>query len=166
MELVALLLHEVIHFQAAENPQVTSKLLRIASLRREVYEKGVGDEIVELVNNPPHYMPIDIEKEALEMCKTRIPAGERYVKGWHVAKINRKGMEQERIIILTDQSFITMGYDFHSKKIDKGAGKTHRLSELMCIDIGKVCCWKPISLVQEFHIILIVFLSHSVFCSV
>lgn len=44
---------------------------------------------------------------------------EKLIKGWHVIKINKKNLHQERFFILTNKAYWTFKYDFSSKSIDE-----------------------------------------------
>lgn len=43
---------------------------------------------------------------------------EKFIKGWHVIKINKSNLHQERFIILTNKAYWTFKYDFGSKSVD------------------------------------------------
>jgi hypothetical protein len=61
---------------------------------------------------------------------------ETMIKGWHVIKINKNNLHQERIIVLTNKAYWTFKYDFKSDKVDDKHYKRHDLLDFSVSDIG------------------------------
>jgi len=63
---------------------------------------------------------------------------EKVIKGWHVLKINKNNLHQERFIILTNKAYWTFNYDFASGKVDDRHYKRHDLLDFSLCEIGDI----------------------------
>eukprot|EP00762_Andalucia_godoyi_P000879 ANDGO_03732.mRNA.1 hypothetical protein len=135
-----LALAQKIRLTLVEKFQLNGKLLHVLAMQDTVYKHGNVDRIIQVVNDEEMgYWTPDaamLEDVAVDACKSALQPHEVFVKCWHLAKINRKGMEQERMLVLTRDSLITMRFDFRSRKIDPNAGKTHSLDAFLLVEIG------------------------------
>jgi hypothetical protein len=61
---------------------------------------------------------------------------ETVIKAWHVIKLNKMNLYQERILLLTDKAYWTFKYDFNSGKVDEKHFKRHDLLDFSVCDIG------------------------------
>lgn len=119
---------------------MSAKLLHVLALQPRVYRDGDVSQMLVVLNDPEKgYVEPDpkfLEDLAVQACREAAPQNETFIKCWHFGKINRKGMEQERMLVLTNRSLTTMRFDFRGKKIDPNAGKSHSLDLFLCVDIG------------------------------
>jgi len=61
---------------------------------------------------------------------------ETIIKCWHVIKLNKMNLYQERMLVLTDKAYWTFKYDFNSNKVDDKHFKRHDLLDFSICDIG------------------------------
>ncbi|KAF0979465.1 hypothetical protein FDP41_001808 [Naegleria fowleri] len=78
------------------------------------------------------------ESQQIVASRSVISNEELFIKGWRIAKMNKDGMLQERVLLLTNCSFYTVCFDPKSKKIDYKHTKHHNIEDYFLIDIGKL----------------------------
>ena len=78
------------------------------------------------------------ESQQLVAAKTVISPDELFLKGWRIVKLNKDGMAQERILLLTNSSYYTVSFDPKAKKIDFKHTKHHNLEDYFLCDVGKL----------------------------
>ncbi|KAL9642972.1 hypothetical protein ABK040_010664 [Willaertia magna] len=78
------------------------------------------------------------ESQMITASKSIIAADELFIKGWKIAKLNKDGLLQERILLLTNKSYYTVCFDPKSKKIDFKHCKHHNLADYFLCDVGKL----------------------------
>lgn len=143
-----------------------SKIFKIELLNSaaSIYkiQRGELNVIRELLTRDDFWwQPDEKEKTAIELCKKKIDkyykdklSGwnddsekpedddendeefEVVVKGWHVIKINKNSLHQERILLLTNKAYWTFNFDFNTGKVDEKHYKRHDLLDFAFTDIG------------------------------
>lgn len=76
------------------------------------------------------------ENQAIVAAKSCIGQEELFLKAWPIIKLNKNGLKQERILVLTDIGYYTVNYDYSTKKIDFNHVKYHTFSDFYLIDVG------------------------------
>ncbi|EFC39856.1 predicted protein [Naegleria gruberi] len=78
------------------------------------------------------------ESQQIVASKSVISDEELFIKGWRILKMNKDGMLQERILLLTNTSYYTVCFDPKSKKIDYKHTKHHNIEDYFLCDVGKI----------------------------
>jgi len=80
--------------------------------------------------------PFSSEQVIAVAKKEILDPKELFLKAWNAVKFNRKGMHQDRLLILTNVNMYTVAIDPKSKKIDYSHCKIHPLDAVDSVDVG------------------------------
>jgi hypothetical protein len=125
--------------------------LRRAAIFPSVTERGDLSTLFRLLSSQNSYWhpSTDKEKELINICNTEVKkiikardkGEEKFVKTWITNKLNKNGMKQERVLVLTESKFYTckIVQDKVEKKItlDGKHVKGYSLKKVVVIDVAR-----------------------------
>lgn len=118
--------------------------LKRVARRQELARKRDLSKLFRLLQLSDNYWnPNDAESIVIEQCLQvlnrlkMMKSKERFVKAWVITKVNKRGLNQERYLVLTDRKFFTLKNDPERNTIDTKHVKFHDLSKFVMVDVGR-----------------------------
>mmetsp|Transcript_44910 Transcript_44910/g.109498 ORF Transcript_44910/g.109498 Transcript_44910/m.109498 type:complete len:245 (+) Transcript_44910:168-902(+) len=81
------------------------------------------------------WQPTSAQQEAIDKCIDNcLPEGEQCLKGWAVTSVNEWGVDQERILLLSDKAVYRVKFDFDGKTVS--STKAVPLGDILRVEYG------------------------------